>query len=441
MPLKLYNTASKVVEELRPLGSDRVTLYTCGPTVYDYLTVGNWSAYIYWDTLVRALLAAGYRVERVMNITDVGHLVSDADDGQDKLEKGAQREGKTAWEIAEFYAEDFVAGMEKLGLIPPEHLVKATDFIPQQLELVRTLKQKRYTYQTTDGIYFDTSKFPRYADFAHLDLEAQKAGARVEASDEKRQPWDFALWKFTPAGEKRDMEWETPGDLLEASHEYGIGNLEYGNISYIMGQQDITQPDIEAIGGKIVSVTSGGHLCVVFPLESAADYEKLIAKKMRPGFWNEYVNEHEVVFIFKHGEGALERHVLDSSTDKTIRQLGDKFLSQPYDPEKSTWDWLYDNSWYKDSPQLAKLTRAQDSTPKTTQKMGFPGWHYADMWWGHPRLGAYMMVGFYRPTRERPAILIEAGAFPDAGHVGLRNAAELGPGFAYGQFHLEPGGE
>ena len=215
MPLKLYNTARKVVEELRPLDGDRVTLYTCGPTVYDYLTVGNWSAYIYWDTLVRALLAAGHSVERVMNITDVGHLVSDADDGQDKLEKGARREGKTAWEIAEFYAEDFVAGMEKLGLIPPEHLVKATDFIPQQLELVRTLKQKSYTYQTTDGIYFDTSKFPRYADFAHLNLEAQKAGARVEANDEKHQPWDFALWKFTPAGEKRDMEWETPGDLLE----------------------------------------------------------------------------------------------------------------------------------------------------------------------------------------------------------------------------------
>jgi cysteinyl-tRNA synthetase len=183
--------------------------------VYDYLTVGNWTAYIYWDTLVRTLIASGYAVERVMNLTDVGHLVSDADDGEDKLEKGARREGKTAWEIAEFYTQDFLAGMEKLGLLAPEHLVKATDFITQQLDLIRVLKEKGYTYQTTDGIYFDTSKFPTYADFAQLDLAAQRAGARVEANDQKRQPWDFALWKFTELGTKRDMEWETPDDLLE----------------------------------------------------------------------------------------------------------------------------------------------------------------------------------------------------------------------------------
>ncbi len=215
MTLTLHNTASKKLETFQPISEGKVTLYTCGPTVYDHLTVGNWSAYIYWDILVRTLLASGYTVERVMNITDVGHLVSDADDGEDKLEKGARRDGKTAWEIAEYYAEDFVAGMEKLGLLPPEHMVKATDFITQQLDLVRILKEKGFTYQTHDGIYFDTNKFPKYANFAQLDLEAQRAGARVEANTEKRQPWDFALWKFTPIGEKRDMEWETPDDLLE----------------------------------------------------------------------------------------------------------------------------------------------------------------------------------------------------------------------------------
>ena len=215
MTLKLHNTLTGTIDTFTPLTEGKVTLYTCGPTVYDYLTVGNWSAYVYWDTLVRTLIASGYQVERVMNLTDVGHLVSDADEGEDKLEKGARREGKTAWEVAEFYAEDFLAGMEKLGLLPPEHLVRATDFITQQLDLVRVLKEKGFTYQTTDGIYFDTSKFPQYADFAHLDLEAQKAGARVEANDEKRQPWDFALWKFTEPGITRDMEWETPADLLE----------------------------------------------------------------------------------------------------------------------------------------------------------------------------------------------------------------------------------
>jgi cysteinyl-tRNA synthetase len=215
MTLRFHNTLTKETDDFTPITEGKVTLYTCGPTVYDRLHVGNWAAYIYWDTLVRTLIANGYDVERVMNITDVGHLVSDADEGEDKLEKGAHREGKTAWEIAEFYAEDFLAGIEKLGLIMPEHVVRATDFIPQQLDLVRTLKEKGYTYRIDDGIYFDTSKFPAYADFAGLDLEAQKAGARVAFNEEKRNPSDFALWKFTPAGEKRDMEWETPADLLD----------------------------------------------------------------------------------------------------------------------------------------------------------------------------------------------------------------------------------
>lgn len=216
MTLRFHNTLTKKLEDFRPITEGKVALYTCGPTVYDYLHVGNWAAYIYWDTLVRTLIANGLDVERVMNITDVGHLVSDADDGQDKLEKGARREGKSAWEIAEFYAEDFLAGIEKLGLIMPEHVVRATDFIPQQLDLVRELKEKGYTYQIDDGIYFDTSKFPTYADFAGLDLEAQKAGARVAFNEEKRNPSDFALWKFTPSDEKRDMEWETPADLLDS---------------------------------------------------------------------------------------------------------------------------------------------------------------------------------------------------------------------------------
>lgn len=219
--LTLHNTLTKHNDVFSPLSDDKVTLYTCGPTVYDRPHVGNWAAYIYWDTLVRVLLAEGYTVERVMNITDVGHLVSDADDGEDKLEKGAKRDGKTAWEVAEYYAEDFVAGMEKLGLLPPEHVVKATDFIPQQLELIRILKEKGYTYQTTDGIYFDTAEFPTYADFAHLDLAAQKVGARVEDNPEKHQPWDFALWKFTPADQNRDMEWATPADLLDLPLEKG----------------------------------------------------------------------------------------------------------------------------------------------------------------------------------------------------------------------------
>lgn len=219
MPLRLHNTLTKKTEEFTPQVGANVSLYTCGPTVYNYLHVGNWFPYVMWDVLVRTLIANGYQPQRVMNITDVGHLTGenegDADRGEDKLEKGARREGKTAWEVAEMYSEDFLSGMEKLGLIPPEHIARATDYIPQQLELVRTLKEKGYTYQISDGIYFDTSKFPTYAEFAELDLEAQKAGARVEFNPEKRNPSDFALWKFSPKNEQRDMEWETPSDLLE----------------------------------------------------------------------------------------------------------------------------------------------------------------------------------------------------------------------------------
>jgi cysteinyl-tRNA synthetase len=219
MTLVLHNTLTGKDDPFLPQEGNQVRLYTCGPTVYDYLHVGNWTAYIYWDVLVRVLLANSYNVTRVMNITDVGHLVSDEDSGEDKLEKGARREGKTAWEVAEFYNNDFLEGMKKLGLVTPQHIVKATDFISQQLDLIQTLRAKGYTYQIYDGIYFDTSKFPPYANFAHLDLNAQKAGARVEFNEEKRNSSDFALWKFTSINEKRDMEWETPNNLLDMPSE------------------------------------------------------------------------------------------------------------------------------------------------------------------------------------------------------------------------------
>jgi len=213
--IQFYNTKTRRVDEFHPLSEGEVLVYTCGPTVYNFLHVGNWVAYIRWDILVRMLAASGYDVKRVMNITDVGHLVSDADDGEDKMEKGAKREGKTAWEVAKMYTDDFLDGMQKLGLIEPTFITKATDYIPQQLELVRKLKAKGYTYQISDGIYFDTSKFKTYADFAKLDLAGEEAGARVEFNPEKRNPSDFALWKFSPIDEKRDMEWDTPQDLLE----------------------------------------------------------------------------------------------------------------------------------------------------------------------------------------------------------------------------------
>jgi len=222
MPLKFHNTLTGKVDEFVSIEPGVVKVYSCGPTVYDYPHIGNWSAYVYWDILVRILIANDYAVKRVINITDVGHLVSDGDDGQDKLEKGAKRENKTAWEVAEFYTQDFLKNADTLSLITPDHFSKATDFISEQLDLVRALKEKGFTYNVDDGIYFDTSKFPSYADFAHLDLDAQKAGARVEFNPQKRNHSDFALWKFTPEGEVRDMQWDTPNDLREGDGRKGF---------------------------------------------------------------------------------------------------------------------------------------------------------------------------------------------------------------------------
>lgn len=208
--MQLYNTLTRQIEEVQPLRAPKVTVYTCGPTVYDYAHVGHWFNYVRMDMLIRTLKASGLQPLWVMNITDVGHLVSDADEGEDKLEKGARREGKSAWEIAEFYTQDFLEGMRLLNMLEPAHIVKATEHIPEQISLIQILEEKGYTYQIDDGIYFDTSKFPGYASFARLDLDEQQAGARVSLNPQKRNPSDFALWKFSPKDKTRDMEWDSP---------------------------------------------------------------------------------------------------------------------------------------------------------------------------------------------------------------------------------------
>lgn len=217
MKLRFHNQLTRQVDTFKPSKEGFVSLYTCGPTVYNFLTVGNWSAYVYWDTLVRVLEDAGLAVTRVMNITDVGHLVSDADEGEDKLEKGARREGKTAWDVAAFYTEDFIQGMHALHMREPSHFPKATDYIEAQLALVATLKEKGYTYEIDDGIYYDTSRFSSYDDFAELHIAAQQASARVAPNPQKRNASDFALWKFTQPGETRDMQWPTPNAILDST--------------------------------------------------------------------------------------------------------------------------------------------------------------------------------------------------------------------------------
>lgn len=208
--MKLYNTLSREVEEIKPINPPEVTVYTCGPTVYDYPHIGNWFTFIRYDVLVRALKASGLQPKWVMNITDVGHLVSDADEGEDKLEKGARREDKTAWDIAKFYGDYFEKAIDRLNMVHPDYLPKATDHIPEQIALIQKLEEKGFTYAIDDGVYFDTSKLQDYGKLARLDIEHLKAGARVEANPQKHNVTDFALWKFSPKDQKRDMEWDSP---------------------------------------------------------------------------------------------------------------------------------------------------------------------------------------------------------------------------------------
>lgn len=220
---QLYNTLTRKVETFEPFNPDSVKIYTCGPTVYSQPHVGNFAAYVYWDLLVRTLQASDYNVKRIVNLTDVGHLVSDGDDGEDKLEKGARKSGKTVWEVAEYYIKAFQKDFRRLNLLEPFAWARATDYIDEDIAIVDLLIKKGYTYETSDGIYFDTSKFKTYADFAKLQLDQLRAGARVEFSSEKKHPSDFAVWKFIQPGEQHAMRWDYlgrpgyPGWHLECS--------------------------------------------------------------------------------------------------------------------------------------------------------------------------------------------------------------------------------
>ena len=206
----LYNTATHHKDEFKPQNEKQVTMYCCGPTVYNYAHIGNLRTYIFEDLLSRTI-RLHYPLKHVMNVTDVGHLVSDADDGEDKMEVATAREGKSAWDIAKFYEAKFWQDYDALHCTRPTIISRATQHIPDMIALVKTLEEKGYTYRTSDGIYYDTSKFPRYdALVGHARISGLQGGARVEMSDEKRNPTDFALWKFSPKDKKRQMEWDSP---------------------------------------------------------------------------------------------------------------------------------------------------------------------------------------------------------------------------------------
>lgn len=209
-PLRFRNTLSGRVEIFEPLNST-VRMYSCGPTVYDRVHIGNLRSYVFADVLRRALDAWNYKVKQVINITDVGHLVSDADEGEDKVEASARKTGRRAQEITQEVTEWWFEDLDALGIERKKiEFPRATDYIAEQLALVKTLEQKGYAYKISDGLYFDTAKSPGYGKLGGINLRGQQAGARVEENREKKNSGDFALWKFSKPGEKRQQEWESP---------------------------------------------------------------------------------------------------------------------------------------------------------------------------------------------------------------------------------------
>ncbi len=214
--LQIYNSLHRKKEDFEPMNPPKVGMYTCGPTIYSYATIGNWRTYTLGDIVYRTLILFGYDVNYVMNLTDVGHLTGDnegdSSTGDDRLEKAAKKEGKTAWDVAAFYGADFLDSLKDLNIVHPTIIAKATEHISEQIDLVQKIEARGLTYKTSDGIYFDVAKYEsegnKYGELSTLDKIME--GARVEINPEKKDPRDFALWKFSPTNEKRDMEWDSP---------------------------------------------------------------------------------------------------------------------------------------------------------------------------------------------------------------------------------------
>jgi cysteinyl-tRNA synthetase len=206
--MKLFNTLTKQIDEFKPIKERKVGIYSCGPTVYWNQHIGHMYCYVQWDTLVRLFRWLGYEVNWVMNITDVGHMTSDEDVGEDKMEKGAKREGITVWQIADKYIKQFTQSLNLLNIQRPNTLCRATEHIQEQIDLISLIEKNGFTYKTKTGLVFDTGKFPRYAEFAGLNLDEQEAGFRVEVDPEKKKPWDFLLWVTNQP--EHIMKWDSP---------------------------------------------------------------------------------------------------------------------------------------------------------------------------------------------------------------------------------------
>ncbi len=304
--IKLYNTLTRKEEIFEPIKKDEVTLYSCGPTVYWYAHIGNLRAYIFVDILKKTLEYNEYKVKHVINITDVGHLTSDEDTGEDKLEKGAKRENKTVWEVAEYYTKAFQTNLKQLNIKDPSIWTKVTDYIPEQIDIIKKLEEKGFTYIIEDGVYFDTSKLNNYGKLWGSDKVELKAGARVEMVDGKKNITDFALWKFSPKNEKRQMEWESP---------WGIGFPGWHTECVAMVAKELGVPiDIHTGGIDHIQIHHTNELA-----QSDAIYNKELAN-----FWLH--NEFLALKTKKMSKSKGEILRVETLIEKNINPLAYRYL-------------------------------------------------------------------------------------------------------------------
>ena len=304
--LKLFNTLTRKKEEFKTIKDKRVGIYTCGPTVYWFAHIGNLRTYLFEDLLKRVLDYSGYKVKHVMNITDVGHLTSDADTGEDKLEKGAKREKKTVWEIAEFYTNAFKKDLKLLNIKEPDVWIKATDTIKEQIDLIKILEKKGFAYRIEDGMYFDTSKLKAYGKLWGSKKMEVKAGARVGMVRGKKNPTDFALWKFSPRGVKRQMEWDSP---------WGKGFPGWHTECVVMGAKFLGIPfDIHCGGIDHIQIHHTNEIA-----QAEAAYDEILAN-----FWmhGEFLNLAEG----RMGKSEGNIITVDSLMKKGIKPLAYRYL-------------------------------------------------------------------------------------------------------------------
>ncbi len=304
--LKLYNTLSRKKEVFKPIKKKQVGLYTCGPTVYFYAHIGNLKTYIFEDILKKILEYNSYKVNHVMNITDVGHLTSDADTGEDKLEKGAKREKKTVWQIAEFYTKAFKKDIKDLNIEEPDIWIKATDTIKDQINLIKILEKKGFTYKIDDGIYFNTAKLKTYGRLWGRKKISMKPEARIKMAAGKKNPTDFALWKFSPKGAKRQMEWKSP---------WGIGFPGWHTECVVMGIKNLGVPfDIHCGGIDHILIHHTNEIA-----QAEAAYGKILAN-----FWLH--SEFLVLGKEKMAKSKGNIAILDEVIKKAFNPLAYRYL-------------------------------------------------------------------------------------------------------------------